>query len=120
VREEAHLLDDVADGTAELDGIDSRDVAAVDEDPTGGRLDKAVDHAHGGGLAAAGGPDEDRQLAAHDVEGQLLHRHGAVRERLAHLLEPDHRLGAGEPRIGDHAVSVGPTRPRGVTVFAWP
>jgi hypothetical protein len=53
VREQADLLDDVADVQAQLDGVDGVDVAAVDVDGSGAGLDELVDHLHRGGLAAA-------------------------------------------------------------------
>ena len=58
VREEADVLDDVADPAAQLVGVDAGDVLAAEQDPAGGRLDEPVDHLHRRRLAAARGADQ--------------------------------------------------------------
>ena len=83
VREQADLLDHVADAAAQLDRVDVGDVLAVEVDPAGGRLDEPVDHPQRRGLAAARRPDEHAHLAARDVEAELVHGDGPVRVPLA-------------------------------------
>src|SRR5450755_2482040 len=63
VREEASVLDDVADAAPQLGWGGSRVVAVVDPNPAARRLDHPVDHAQAGCLAAPRRPDEDSDLA---------------------------------------------------------
>ena len=72
VREQARLLDDVADAAAELRHVPRRRVDAVEEDAAGGRLDQAVDHLEGRRLAAAGRPDEHADLPRRDREREVV------------------------------------------------
>jgi len=44
VREEADILDHVADAAAQPDRVNPCDVCPVEQDPAGGRLDEAVHH----------------------------------------------------------------------------
>ena len=74
VREQADLLDHVADAPAQLDRVDVGHVLAVEEDAPAGRLDEPVDHLHGGRLAAARRPDEHAQLALADLEAEVVDR----------------------------------------------
>ena len=53
VRQQARVLHDVADGAAQGDGVAGGDILVVDENPTAGWLNHAVDHAQQGGLTAA-------------------------------------------------------------------
>ena len=92
VREQAHLLDDVADSPAHLDRVFVRDVVAVDEDSARGRLDQPVDHAHRRRLAAAGRADQDADLAPGDIERQLAYGDRAVAVALLDPVESDHRV----------------------------
>ena len=48
------------------------DVLAVQEQVAGGDILQACDHAQGGGLAAAGGTDQDDQLAVLDVQIEVI------------------------------------------------
>jgi hypothetical protein len=89
VREQAHALDDVADATAQLVGVDAGHVLATEQDPAGAGLDDPVDHLHRGGLAAAGRAHEDRELARGEGQVELGDAHRAVGVDLAHALEPD-------------------------------
>ena len=63
------------------------DYARADADrPLGGVL-QAGEHPQGSRLARARRADEDHQLAVADLEAEVAHRRGAVREDLAHALE---------------------------------
>ncbi|CAN5256622.1 hypothetical protein BH20ACT8_BH20ACT8_12860 [soil metagenome] len=94
VGEQADLLDDIADAAAQLVGVDVGDVLAVEDDPARRGLDEAVDQLHRGGLAAAGRPDQDDDLALRDVHRHAVDRgRGLPGEPLGDLLEPDHRMG---------------------------
>ncbi len=54
------------------------DVLAADDDGAGGRLLEAGDHAQHGGLAAARRAEEGDELAARDIQVEILHhRRGA-------------------------------------------
>ena len=57
------------------DGVLSHDVAAAHEDLAARGLDQAVDHLEAGGLAAAGRPDEDADLARRYFEAQIVDRY---------------------------------------------
>ena len=72
VREEAHLLDDVADRAPQVVDVVRPGVAVVDADRARGRLDEPVDHLQRGGLAAPRGADEDHDLARLDLEREMV------------------------------------------------
>ena len=91
MREEAALLDHVADAPAELDGIDPQDVRAVDENAATRRLNEAVDHAQRGGLATTRRSDQDAELAIVHGETQLGHGNRAGAVALGHPVERDHQ-----------------------------
>ena len=91
VGEQPDLLDDVADAAAQLDRVDGGDVLAVDEDAPGGRLDQPVDHLQRRRLAAARRSHQHHELAARDVEVELVDGDGAVVVGLADAGQPDHR-----------------------------
>ncbi len=63
------------------DGVADAQVALGDRLQSG-------DHPQRGGLAAAGGAEEDHELAVADLEGHRVHR-GDVAEALRHLVERD-------------------------------
>ena len=63
VREQAGVLDDVADAAAQLAGVERGGVLPADGDATRGRLDHPVDHPQRRRLAAAGRTDEDGDLS---------------------------------------------------------
>ena len=65
------------------------DILSVDEDGSGIRLQKAVDHFHGRGLAAAGRPDQDDELPVRDGEVQVL-ENGGLSIAFGDVLELDH------------------------------
>ncbi len=91
MREEAHLLDHIADATAQLDGVDGGYVVPpVEEYPALGRFDQPVHHLHGGRLAAARRSDERDQFTLGDLEGKVVDGGGAVRIPLGDVLETDH------------------------------
>ena len=64
-------------------------VVAADRDPSRGRRDEPGDHAHGGGLAGAVGPEEAQHFAALDRERDVVHRELRA-ERLHQVLDFDH------------------------------
>ena len=66
--EQADFLNDIADAAPQFNGIDCADVLAADKDFAAGRGDEPVDKLEGGRLAAAGGPDENDELALLDVK----------------------------------------------------
>ena len=74
VGEEADLLDHVADLPPQLGRLAVADRVLADQDVALGDLDRAVDHPHRRRLAAAGGADEDADLAGGNLEGQLVDR----------------------------------------------
>jgi hypothetical protein len=74
VREEPDLLDHVADVAPQLVLVGLAHAAAADQDVALGDLDHAVDHPHGGRLAAAGGADEHADLARADLEREVVDR----------------------------------------------
>ena len=97
--EQADLLDDVADSTAQHHRIDLRDVVAAEVDLAARRLDEAVDHAHRRGLAATGRTDQDTDLALVHVETQLVHGDSAVRIALGDLVETDQGTSPGSKSV---------------------
>ncbi|GIW11536.1 MAG: hypothetical protein KatS3mg061_2593 [Dehalococcoidia bacterium] len=70
MREEAHLLDDVANLAAQDNRIDLADVFAIDEDRPAGRLDQAIDHLERGRLATAARPHQHADLSRLNGEGR--------------------------------------------------
>ena len=76
-----------------------RDVAAVDGDGAGGRAVEAGDEAQERGLAAAGGADEDHELAVLDVERDVADDLGVAE-------------GLGDVREGDAGHQSGPAAGR--------
>ena len=65
------------------------DVIPGQEDATRGGDLEARDHAQGGGLAAAAGSQQREELAAGNLEGEVVDRYRIV-EALAEGLEPEH------------------------------
>jgi hypothetical protein len=72
VREQADLLDDVADAPAQLRQLARAGIHAVDQDPPGRRLDEPVDHLQRRRLAAPRRSDEHADLARRDVQGEIV------------------------------------------------
>ena len=68
MREEADLLEHIADAPAQGGGIDRGDVGAEGPDGAGGRIDQTVDGLQQGGLARPGFADDDDELAGPNVE----------------------------------------------------
>jgi len=67
VREQADLLDHVADVAPQLVLVAVAHGAAADEDVAARDVGHLVDHPHRGGLAAARRADEDADVAGRDV-----------------------------------------------------
>jgi len=89
VREQAGLLNDVADPPPQLGRPRLRDVLAVQQDPALGRVNEPVDHPQRRGLAAAAGPDQDHGLAVRDLQVQPVDRNRPAWITLRHALEGD-------------------------------
>src|SRR6516165_3922141 len=96
MREEPDLLNNIADGPPQPDGVDPADVPLVDEDAAARRDLQTIDHAHDRGLPGTGRTDEDAKLAAPDLEAYIVdrpHRPAAGREYLGDMLQGDHAFG---------------------------
>ena len=76
--QEANLLDDVADATAQLGWVVGQDVVAVDKDLAGSWLDQPVDHAKGGRFTGTGRPDENTDLAGRHLEREVVDGRGCA------------------------------------------
>ena len=74
------------------------DVLAVEQDPARGRQFEAGDHAQGRRLAAAGGPEQDEELAVRD--GEVDRGRGEIAEP---LLQVSTRISAIAPQSGNLA-----------------
>ena len=89
VREEANLLDRVADVSPQLRRAALAHALAVEQDVPVGDVDHAVDHPHRRGLAAAGRAHQHADLTGRDGQRELLHRGlllpGVALRRLAEL-----------------------------------
>ena len=115
VREEPDALDDVADATTQLRRVHIGDVLAIEDDPSGRRLDHPVDEAQRRGLAAPGRTDEHEDLALVDVQRQLLHgRYGPGGVDLLHAVEADHDRSVGRITVTHHTCWAGVDGRRGV------
>src|SRR6202042_1982407 len=74
-----------------------REIDAVEQDAAGVRLLETGDQAQQRSLAAAGWPEQRKELALIDVEGELIDR-GAAAEALAQILNAQQRaLGRVRP-----------------------
>ena len=90
VREEADLLDHVADAAAELGLVQSVDALPIDPHVARGELDEPVDELHGGRLAAAGGADEAADVAGRNRKRQVVDRRScAAGVTLSRVVEDD-------------------------------
>ena len=92
VREQAALLDHVADPPAQLVRRERQHVLAVDPDASRRRLDQPVDHPQGRRLAATGAAEEHDHLAGRDRERQVVDGDvggRAVAEALGDPIEDD-------------------------------
>lgn len=76
VGEQADLLDHIADMPPQFHLVLGVDILPVDADGAGIGLQQAVDHLHGGGLAAAGRADQDHELSVWNGEIQVLEDRG--------------------------------------------
>jgi hypothetical protein len=120
VREEAGLLDHVADVATQIRRRAIAHGALPDEDVPLVDLDHPVDHPHRRGLARAGRADEDADLPGGDVEGKVADR-GALGPRIAlrHVVEADRKgLGASSLRLRGRHHARGPD-PRRRTLYRW-
>jgi two-component system chemotaxis response regulator CheY len=116
VREEADLLDDVADAAPELVRRARADVDAVDLDRARRRLDEPVDHAQRGRLAAAGRTDEHDEVAARDLE--VEGRHSRLRRPWEGLRQPSEGDRPAGAHDGERAYRCAPPRTPGPTLVA--
>ncbi len=88
VREQADLLDDVADLAPQVGRVAIEHRAAVEQDVAAGRVDHAVDQPHRRRLAAARRPDEHADLAGRDGQRQVLDRgRRGARVALGHVAQ---------------------------------
>jgi hypothetical protein len=78
VWEQASLLDDVTDVSAQLVGIGSGDILTVDHDAARSRLNESIDHLHRGRLAAARRADEHHDLPPTHGKVEVVHNRLAV------------------------------------------
>ena len=102
VRVERVGLEDHGDvAIARRHGVDD---LLADPDLALADLLQSGDHPQRGRLAAAGGPDEDHQLAVADLEVEGVHGDGAVRIDLPDPIERD--LGHRGPKLYDGVPSV--------------
>jgi hypothetical protein len=74
MREQAGLLNDIANSSPQLDRVDLRDVVAGHKNLTGAWLGQAVNHAHRRRLATARRPDESRCRAFFHLHRQIVYR----------------------------------------------
>ena len=74
VREQADLLDHVADLPAQLGRVAVAHGVVADQDVALGDLDRPVGHPHRGGLPAARWADQDADLAGRHVQGEMVDR----------------------------------------------
>jgi len=65
------------------------DDLAPDAQLTRGDVLQAGDHVEGGGLAAAGGADEDDELPVGNVQIEVIDREGAIGKTLGKVLQHD-------------------------------
>ena len=95
VREEADLLDHIADAAAQLGGRQVADAPPVDADVARVEGDQPVDHLQRRRLAAARRADEDAERPGRDLEREIVERGGvASRIALRDVVEDDLRGGA--------------------------
>ena len=74
-------------GDVPILGRNAVDHLAADGDLPFGDLLQAGDHAQGGGLAAAGGANQDDELLILDLHAEVLHRHHGLVVDLFHMIE---------------------------------
>src|SRR4029077_17384752 len=72
MREEANLLNHIADAAAQFDGIARGDRLPVDQDGAGGWVDQSVDHTQERRLAGAGGPHQHADITRGHSEADVL------------------------------------------------
>lgn len=68
VREQADLLDHIADGAFERNAVQFGRVATIDSDGAGRRRDQSVDHFQRRGFATTRGPEQYANLSLFDIE----------------------------------------------------
>jgi hypothetical protein len=104
VREEADLLDHVADLAPQLRRPAVADALAADQDVAVRDVDHPVDHPHGGRLAAAGRADEHADVARGHLEREVIDRRvggaGVLLDHLAELERGGVGARAGRPGLG--------------------
>ncbi len=86
VREEGVVLEDGVH--VALEGRQAGDIGVAEVDRPGGRLLEAADHAQGGRLAAAGRAEHREELAALDLQREVVDRDDLV-EALRDVVEPN-------------------------------
>ncbi len=91
VREEADLLNDVADGAAEADEIAVASTLAGEEDFAAGGLEEAIDGAEEGGFAGTAAAEDGGGGAFVEGEGDAVEEEVAVGETEGEVTEVDGR-----------------------------
>ncbi len=74
-------------------------VLAVEEEPALVDLLQSGDHPEHGGLAAAGGTEQDEELSRRDVQRQPVHHADTSRVALAHVVQGDGACHEGPPGL---------------------
>ena len=98
VREQADLLNHVADTSTKLHRVDRRDVSALHEHLAGIGVVQAVDELDQRGLAAARGAEHAHELPLVDREAHVVERRVRhTREAFGHVLEFDRCGHLGTP-----------------------
>ena len=92
VREQADLLEHVADAPPQRDGIERRAHRRRRCAPARGRLGQAIDELQQRGLAGAGCADDDQKFARLHIERDVIERRRSITEALADILERDRRM----------------------------
>jgi hypothetical protein len=90
MREEAGLLDDVADAPAQRGRVDALHRLAVEQDLSLGGVDHPVDHPERCRLPAAGRADEYGDLAGGRLQAETVNGDGPVWVAFGDSVERDH------------------------------
>ena len=110
VREEADLLDDIADVASKSIRIEGQYVLAVDPDRATARLDDPVDHLHGRRLAASTRPDKHDQFTRLDAHREAIDGGNLLAGiHLRHVVELDGNATPGS-RVARHESVTGELR----------
>lgn len=73
IREQANLLDHIADIAAQRHGIHAAGIFPVEQNITAGRRNQTVNHFQGGGFTAARRPQQYAHFTFRNVEVDVVH-----------------------------------------------